>query len=61
MDLETFFTMRRCFKNMNNTFFNAHSHSEFRSHGHKLTIIMEKDLFNKGKGVEDVGFASQSQ
>lgn len=34
---------------------------KFRSHGYKLTIIMEKDLYNKGKGVEDVGFAAQSQ
>ena len=33
---------------------------KFRSHGYKLTIIMEKDLYNKGKGVEDVGIAAQS-
>ncbi len=31
-----------------------------QSHGYKLTIIMEKDLFNKGKGVEDVGLSPQS-
>lgn len=34
---------------------------KFRSHGYKLTIIMEKDLFNKGKGVEDVGIVALSQ